>query len=130
MHRAACEDPVGMGSYTVDSHNVSRFVRDGRVLNEGDVQVPPAGPYGISYRCIVPPRGSVANLAVPVCVSTSHIAFGSVRMEPVFMILGESAALAMDLALGEGAALQEVGYDALRPELEAAGQVLEAPSRK
>ncbi|MEX0887136.1 MAG: FAD-dependent oxidoreductase [Phycisphaeraceae bacterium] len=125
MHRTACDDPVGMGSYTVDSHNVSRFVRDGHVLNEGDVQVPCAGPYGISYRSIVPPAGSVANLAVPVCCSTSHIAFGSVRMEPVFMILAQSAAIAIDLALADDAALQDVAYDALRPELDAAGQVAE-----
>jgi hypothetical protein len=82
LHRRRCEDPVGMGSYTLDSHNCSRFVRNGRVLNEGDVQAPPAGPYGVSYRSIVPARGECANLLAPVCVSASHIAFGTVRMEP------------------------------------------------
>ncbi|MEX0652676.1 MAG: FAD-dependent oxidoreductase [Phycisphaeraceae bacterium] len=127
-HERTCDDPVGMGSYNMDSHNCQRIVRDGRVLNEGDVQVAPAGPYGISYKCIVPKRGECENLAVPVCCSTSHICYGSVRMEPVFMILGESAALAIDLALRDGAALQDVPYDALRPELDQAGQVVELPS--
>ena len=128
MHRRSCEDPVGLGSYTVDSHNCQRFVRDGRVLNDGDVQVPPAGPYGVSYRSIVPSKGECGNLAVPVCCSASHIAYGSVRMEPVFMILGESAAIAADIAIEENVALQDVPYLTLRTELLNAGQILEAPN--
>lgn len=127
MHRKFCDDPVGIGSYTVDSHNCQRFLRDGRVLNDGDVQVPPAGPYGVSYRSIVPRKGECENLAVPVCCSASHIAYGSVRMEPVFMILGESAAIAADLALNDKVALQDLPYSALKPELIKAGQVLEVP---
>ena len=117
-----------MDSYNMDSHNGQRFVRNGRMLNEGGAQVPPAGPYGISYRCIVPPHGKGANLAVLVCCSTSHIGFDSVRMEPVFMILVESAANAIDLALDAGSSLQDVPYDALRPKLDKAGQVVEIPA--
>lgn len=126
LHQRKCEDPVGMGSYTLDSHNCSRFVRDGRVLNEGDVQVPPAGPYGVSYRALIPARGECPNLIVPVCLSTSHIAFGTVRMEPVFMVLAESAAIAAALAMWNDTTVQEVPYNSLRSALEDANQVLEA----
>lgn len=124
LHTTQCEDPVGMGSYNIDSHNCRRFVHKGRVLNDGDVQVRPAGPYRISYRSIVPRVGECENLFVPVCLSASHVAYGSVRMEPVFMILGESAAIAADLVLEEGLPTQRLTYEALRPELEKAGQVL------
>lgn len=122
--KSRAEDSVGMGSYTMDSHNCARFVHDGRVLNEGDVQVPPTDPYPISYRAIVPKKGECENLIVPVCFSSSHIAFGSARMEPVFMVLGESAALAATLALEAKSSVQDVPYDALKPELDNAGQVL------
>lgn len=119
-----CEDPVGMGSYNLDSHNCTRFVNArGQVQNEGDVQLPPAGPYGISHRAVVPPRGSIRNLLVPVACSTSHIAYGSVRMEPVFMILGQSAAVAAHLCLQRGVAVQELPYEALRAELDKGGQI-------
>ncbi len=129
MGRTACEDPVGLGAYAMDSHNCNRVVRvddtgRARVLNEGDVQVKLPGPYPISYRCIVPRRGEVTNLTVPVCLSSSHIAFGSARMEPVFMILGESAAIGADLAIRGGVAVQEVDYRVLRADLEKAEQVL------
>ena len=122
-------DPVGMGSYNLDSHNCSRFVKveggRARVLNEGDVQVPPAGPYGISYRSIVPRQGECENLFVPVCLSASHIAYGSARMEPVFMALGESAAVAAGMALDASCPVQEVDYRALRERLLADGQILQ-----
>jgi len=124
QHRCHADDPVGMGSYTMDSHNCQRFVRDGRVLNEGDVQLPNAGPYAVSYRSIVPKRGECPNLLVPVCLSASHIAYGSVRMEPAFMVLAESAALAASLAIGAGTAVQDVPYDRLRELLEEAGQIV------
>ncbi len=124
-HTRQCDDSVGMGSYNIDSHNCRRFVHNGRVLNDGDVQVRPAGPYRISYRSIVPKSGECENLFVPVCLSASHVAFGSVRMEPVFMILGESAAIAADLVLAEGIPTQALPYHVLRPELEKAVQVLE-----
>ncbi|MEM6312761.1 MAG: FAD-dependent oxidoreductase [Planctomycetota bacterium] len=90
-----CDDPVALGSYQMDSHNCRRVLRldpQPHVINEGDVQHPAAGPYPISRRCITPPAGSCPNLLVPVCVSASHIAFGSVRMEPVFIQLGAAAA--------------------------------------
>jgi len=125
QHRRKPEDPVGMGSYAMDSHNCQRFVRDGRVLNEGDVQMPPAGPYPVSYRSIVPRRGECENLLVPVCVSASHIAYGSVRMEPVFMVLAESAAVAASQAIDRGCRVQDVPYAALRGILDASAQILE-----
>jgi len=123
------EDPVGLGSYNMDSHNCSRFVKiengRARLLNEGDVQVAPAGPYGISYRSLVPRRGECENLFVPVCLSASHIAYGSVRMEPVFMVLGESVAIAASRALDEKCAVQDIDLAQLRRQLRDAGQALE-----
>jgi hypothetical protein len=117
---------VGMGSYTADSHNVQRYVTaEGFVQNEGDVGVELPGPYRISYGTIVPKKDEVSNLLVPVAVSASHIAFGSVRMEPVFMILGQSAATAAALAIDAGIPVQEVPYDALRERLRADGQILQ-----
>lgn len=120
-------DPVGLASYNMDSHNCARVVVDGAARNEGDVQVAPAGPYGISYRAIVPARGECANLVVPVALSTSHIAFGSVRMEPVFMLLGHAAASAAHLALDAKVPLQDVDYPTLRRGLLADGMVLTWP---
>ncbi|MCC5844528.1 MAG: FAD-dependent oxidoreductase [Verrucomicrobia bacterium] len=124
QHRRHPEDSVGMGSYQMDSHNCQRFVRDGEVRNEGDVQLQPAGPYAISYRSLVPRKSECENLAVPVCISASHIAFGSVRMEPVFMVLAESATLAISLAAADNAPLQDVPYAKLLPLLREARQVL------
>ncbi|MBL9157349.1 MAG: FAD-dependent oxidoreductase [Verrucomicrobiales bacterium] len=122
------EDPVGLGSYNMDSHNVQRYVDEhGKVQNEGDVQVSPGGPYAVSYRSIVPKRGEAANLLVPVCVSSSHIAFGSIRMEPVFMILGQSAATAAVMAMERGVAVQDLPYAELRKRLLEDGQVLDLP---
>jgi hypothetical protein len=119
-------DPVGMGSYTIDSHNVQRYVTpDGGVQNEGDIGVSTGGPYSIAYGALVPRRGQVENLLVPVCVSSSHIAFGSIRMEPVFMVLGQSAATAAALALDAGVALQDLPYARLRDRLLQDGQILE-----
>jgi hypothetical protein len=119
------EDSVGMGSYNLDSHNCQRYVDpQGHAANEGDVQVAPGGPYAISYRSIVPKRDEVQNLLVPVCMSASHIAYGSIRMEPVFMILGQSAATAACQALDDGVAVQDVHYDKLKERMLADGQVL------
>lgn len=122
--------PVGMGSYNMDSHHVQRYVaytEGGRavVRNEGDVQVSPGGAYPISYGAIVPRRGECENLLVPVCVSASHIAYGSIRMEPVFLVLGQSAATAGVMAMRRGVAVQDLEYAALREQLLADGQVLE-----
>ena len=122
------EDSVGMGSYTMDSHNVQRYVTEhGYVQNEGNIEVPPAGPYVISYRAIVPARGEAENLLVPWAVSASHIAFGSIRMEPVFMILGQSAATAAAMAIDAGVAVQDIEYAALRRRLLDDGQILAPP---
>ena len=120
-HRIA-EDPIGLAAYTMDSHNVQRYVdADGHVRNEGDVQVGGFSPYPISYRSIVPKANECSNLLVPVCLSASHIAFGSIRMEPVFMVLGESAATAAVLAIEDQVAVQDVDYKQLDQRLKAAG---------
>ena len=121
-------DSVGLGSYNMDSHNVRRFITaDGFIQNEGDVQVSPGGAYLISYRSLIPSRGSLTNLSVPVCLSSSHIAYGSIRMEPVFMILGQSSATAAVLALRSNSSLQDVAYSDLRAQLLKDGQVLDLP---
>ena len=117
---------VGMGSYSLDSHNVQRYVTPaGHVQNEGDIGVRPRRPYRIAYGSLVPQKDECENLLVPICVSSSHIAFGSIRMEPVFMILGQSAATAASLAIENGVAVQDVDYQQLRERLVADGQVLE-----
>jgi hypothetical protein len=123
-------DSVGMGSYTIDSHNVRRYVTpEGNVQNEGDIGVP-ISPYSIAYGALVPKRGECANLFAPVACSATHIAYGSIRMEPVFMILGQSAATAAVLAIDGNLAVQDVPYAALRSRLMADGQVLEHASSK
>ena len=134
--------PVAMGAYTMDSHNVRRVVTaKGNVQNEGDVQDrgrysawgPDAAkrakggsmrPYGIDYGAITPKRGECENLLVPVCLSASHMAFGSIRMEPVFFALGQVAGTAGAMAAANGSAVQDVPYDALAARLVADGQVL------
>ena len=119
-------DSVGMGSYTIDSHNVQRYITpEGYVQNEGDIGVSTRGPYEIAYGSLVPKKEQCENLFAPVAVSASHIAYGSIRMEPVFMILAESAATAASLALDNGIAVQDVDYSELRPILEKNGQILE-----
>jgi len=122
-------DSVGMAAYTMDSHNVQRYARDGRVFNEGDVQVGGFPPYPISYRSLVPRESECTNLLVPVCLAASHIAYGSIRMEPVFMVLGESVGEAAHLALTNEIPVQQVAYPALRERLLKAGQVLELPGQ-
>ena len=120
-------ESVGMGSYTMDSHNVQRYITpEGYVQNEGDIGVSTRGPYQISYGSLVPKKGQCENLLVPVCVSSSHIAFGSIRMEPVFMILGQSAATAAALAIDGKTSVQDVPYAQLQARLLKDGQVLKA----
>jgi hypothetical protein len=123
--RQKAEDAVGLGAYGMDSHNCQRLVKNGRVENEGDVQVHGFSPYPISYRAIVPKADECGNLLVPVCLSATHIAYGSIRMEPVFMILGQSAATAAVLAIEGKAPVQKVRYEKLRARLLADQQVLE-----
>src|SRR5437867_3309657 len=118
-------DAIGLASYNLDSHNCQRLVKNGRVENEGDLQVPVTSPYPIAYRAIVPRRAECENLLVPVCLSASHIAYGSIRMEPVFMILGQSAAVAAGLALERNGPVQNVDIPRLQAKLRELGQVLE-----
>ncbi|UHG93930.1 FAD-dependent oxidoreductase (plasmid) [Spirosoma oryzicola] len=110
--------PIGMGSYALDAHNAQRYVRpDGFVQNEGDIGVHPDKPYSISYGSILPKESECNNLLVPVCVSSSHIAYGSIRMEPVFMILGQSAATAAVLSIDNKVAPQRLPYATLKAVL-------------
>ena len=126
LKRRPTPESVGMGSYTIDSHNVQRYITpDGYVQNEGDIGVPTAGPVRDRLRRARAEARAGDNLLVPVCVSSSHIAFGSIRMEPVFMILGQSAATAAALAIDAGMAVQDVPYAKLRERLLKDGQVLE-----
>ena len=125
MQRIETPESIGMGSYHIDSHNTQRYVTsEGYVQNEGDIGVKPPGPYRISYGSIVPKKEECTNLFVPVCVSSSHIAYGSIRMEPVFMILGQSAAVAACLAIDEKCAIQDVSYNQLKKLLENKNQIL------
>lgn len=107
-------DAIGMAAYGMDSHNCQRIVTNGMVKNEGDVQYHGFPPYPISYKSITPKREECTNLLVPVCVSSTHIAFGSIRMEPVFMVLGQSAAVASALAIDGNSSVQEIDIDRLR----------------
>lgn len=119
-------ESVGMGSYTIDSHNVQRYITpEGHVQNEGDIGVSTNGPYEIAYGSLVPKEGQGSNLLVPVAMSATHIAYGSIRMEPVFMILGQSAATAAVFALEDSIPVQKVPYAKLRERLLKDGQILE-----
>ena len=120
--------PVGMGSYTMDSHNIQRYVTpDGFVQNEGDIGVRPDRPYQIDMGAIMPVKSECNNLLVPVCVSSSHIAFGSVRMEPVYMTLGQSAGTIASLAIENKENIHHLDYNDIREILEADGQILNYP---
>lgn len=116
-------DPIGMAAYGMDSHNVQRYVdANGYVQNEGNVEAHGFEPYPISYKSIVPKKGECENLIVPVCVSATHIAFGSIRMEPVFMVLGQTAATAASLAIDNSSPVQDVPYRKLESVLLKDGQ--------
>jgi hypothetical protein len=118
-------DPVALGSFGMDSHCVQHIVTDkGKVQNEGVIWRVPPRPYGISYRSIIPKKGECKNLFAPVCLSTSHVAHGSIRMEPVFMALSQSAAIAASLAIRKNVAVQDVAYPELLEKLLAAKQVV------
>jgi hypothetical protein len=110
--------PIGMGSYAMDSHNVQRYVTpDGFVQNEGDIGVKPDRPYQIDLGSIMPEKKECSNLLVPVCVSSSHIAFGSIRMEPVFMILGQSAGTLAAIAVLKNKSIYDIPYNELKDKL-------------
>jgi len=123
MTQANCEgkrkvnDGIALGAYTMDSHNCQRIVVKGQVKNEGNVEVGGFGPYPISYRAIVPKKEEATNLLVPVCLSATHIAYGSIRMEPVFMVLGQSAAAAAVMAMDQQVSVQDVPVKELQHQL-------------
>ncbi|MCG2461252.1 FAD-dependent oxidoreductase [Flavobacteriaceae bacterium F89] len=120
------EDAIGLAAYGMDSHHVQRYVdANGFVQNEGNVEAHGFDPYPISYKSIVPKKEECTNLLVPVCLSASHIAFGSIRMEPVFMVLGQSAATAASLSVDLQIAVQDVPYQNLREVLLRDNQRLE-----
>ena len=122
---AAAIDPVGLGSYHMDSHAIKHFVSpEGFVSSEGGMYVHIPGPFGVPYRSIVPKRGECENLFVPVCVSATHAAYGTIRVEPVFMVLGQSAATAASLAIERKVAVQDLPYAALQEKLLADQQIL------
>jgi hypothetical protein len=124
--RVTAEDSVGLAAYTMDSHNIQRYVdAEGHVRNEGDVQVGGFPPYSISYSSLVPKESECTNLFVPVCLSATHISYGSIRMEPVFMVLGQSSATAAALAIDAEVDVQKVDYAKLRERLLADKQVLD-----
>lgn len=119
-------DPIGMAAYGMDSHHIKRYVNSkGYVSNEGNVEAYVKAPFPISYRSIVPRKEECSNLLVPICLSASHIAFGSIRMEPVFMVLGQSSAVIASLAIEEDKAVQELAYNKVREKLIKLEQVLE-----
>ena len=119
------EDPIGMGAYGMDSHQVKRYVDvNGFVQNEGNVEAHGFAPYPIGFKSIVPKNAECKNLLVPVCLSATHIAYGSIRMEPVFMVLGQSAATAACMAIDKGVDIQIIEYEILKSKLLADKQVL------
>ena len=125
LGRHAVEKSIGMGSYTMDSHNVQRYITpEGFVQNEGDIGIHPQQPYQIDMGSILPKENECQNLLVPVAVSSSHIAYGSIRMEPVFMILGQSAAIMANMAIDDKIKLQDLDYEFLKEKLENQGQVV------
>ena len=118
-------DPMGMGSYTIDSHHIQRVVsKEGFVTNEGDTEVQ-GQPYQIPYRILVPKRQEIQNLLVPVCVSASHIAYGTLRMEPQYMIMGQAAGVAAKLAIDNHQAVQDIDTAELAKRLKDQWAVLE-----
>ena len=125
MTQANCEgkeivkDEVGMAAYTMDSHNCQRIVVNGMVKNEGDVQIGGFGPYPVAYRSIIPKSDECKNLLVPVCLSATHIAYGSIRMEPVFMVLSQSAAMAAIMAIDTKTTVQQINIDKLKQAIAA-----------
>jgi hypothetical protein len=125
MGRTVAPDPVGLGAYNMDSHNTQRYVdAHGYVANEGDVQVKVPSPYPIAYGAITPRTTECENLLVPVALSATHISYGSIRMEPVFMVLGQSAATAAAQAITEKTSVQNIDRARFRDQLLADKQVL------
>ncbi|MDR0533797.1 MAG: FAD-dependent oxidoreductase [Verrucomicrobiales bacterium] len=126
LRKAVTPQSIAMGAYAMDSHNTQRYVdANGHVRNEGDVQKPVGKPYQIDYRAITPKASECRNLLVPVCLSSTHIAYGSIRMEPVFMALGQSAATAAALSIDTAVSVQDLDYQKLKQRLKQDQQVVE-----
>jgi hypothetical protein len=118
LEEERCRNPL-------DSHNVQRYVTpEGKVQNEGDIGVDADRPYQIALGSIMPKKEECTNLMVPVCLSASHIAFGSLRMEPVFMILGQSAGTIASMSVKKEETIYELPYPEIRNKLESDGQIL------
>ena len=118
------DDSIGMGSYPIDSHNIQRIVtKDGFVQNEGEI-LENVKPYQIPYRCIVPKASETSNLIVTICVSASHIAYSSLRMEPQYMVMGQAAGIAADLAIKHNCDVQNIDVKSLQTLLKSKGAVL------
>ena len=115
------DDPVALASFGLDSHAVRYFVtKRGFLERDGVIWNVPPRPYGVSYRSLTPKAEECTNLLVPVCLSATHAAHGSIRMEPVFMQLGQAAAMAAGLAIKNGTSVQAVPYAPVRDLLKAA----------
>jgi hypothetical protein len=121
--KRVAEDPVALAAYAMDSHTVSRFADEDGLLSIEGAFWRGVKPFGISYKALVPPEGSCGNLLVPVSLSSTHAAYGSIRMEPVFMMLSQAAAIAAAIAVGDGSSVQSVDYDKLRSGLDQGGLV-------
>jgi hypothetical protein len=118
-------DVIGMGSYNSDSHNVQRYVTEhGHAQNEGNMEVP-VTPYQIPYRILLPKKSQVTNLLVTVCFSASHVTYSTLRMEPVYMIIGQAAGVAAKMAIEENVPPQDIDTSALTARLRAQGAVME-----
>lgn len=129
-NREVAENPIGVGSYALDCHYVSKVIdEEGKLRYEGTI-FKPTTPYQISYYSLTPKRNECSNLLVPVCLSASHVAFSSIRMEPVYMVLGQSAAVAASLAIDEKSAVQEIPYDRLAAKLLELKQIIKPGNTK
>ena len=128
--RMPVEHSVGLGSYALDCHYVSRVIdQEGKLRNEGTIFAPTI-PYSISYYSLTPKEEECANLLATVCLSSSHVAYSTIRMEPVYMILGQSAATAAALAIDSNLPVQKISYDVLKYKLLQDGQLLSVPTKK
>jgi len=126
LSKRVVQHSIGMGSYNLDSHNTQRYITpEGYVENEGDIEHPTPKPYMIDMGSVLPKKEECSNLLVTVCVSSSHIAYGSIRMEPVFMILGQSAGTIAAMALEKKKNIHDLTYPEIREKLLADKQVLE-----
>ncbi|CAM4226766.1 hypothetical protein FHS16_000532 [Paenibacillus endophyticus] len=126
VKKRTAPESVGLGTYYFDSHYVSHYAKDGQVHLEGTFWEDDELLYPISYQSIRPKREECSNLLLPVTLSSSHAAYGSIRMEPVYMVLGQSAAIAASLCLDLGVSVQDLPYEVLREKLLEAGQILDA----